>query len=221
MEEGPPREGFRRYVAKAAKAHLGALQTFGMRGWTARDGTFVLLSEDEAQDCSVGAFERLMNAIDRGNETVLQLVQDHEPESRNTYRMLRYMFKLSAYDMFRKGGRETPESSLGDGGPEDEDKGGGGSLFQELVQDYLEANPQIDPKELFEIQKDLARITAKAVEMKLLNPTRQFILLAHLQGRDDADIAKDLDLEMIQVQRHLWKIREALKKAHQALEQED
>lgn len=224
MQEGPPNESDRRrhaeYVGRAARTHLEALQTFGMRGWSTKDGTFVSLSEAEAQDCSVGAFERLLRAIDRENEIVLQLVVDNAPDSRNVYRMLRHMFKLCAYDMFRKGGRETPESEFGGSGADsDTDIGASASLFEELLQNYLETNPQADPRELFERRKDLARITGKAIELRLLNLTRQFILLAHLQGREDADIAEDLGLETIQVQRHLYKIREALKKAHEALEQ--
>ena len=225
MEEGPPHEPPRRrhaeYIAKAAEAYLEPLQTFGKRGWTAKDGTFVSLSEEEAQDCSHGAFERLMGAIDRENAIVLQLVEDHAPDSRNTYRMLRSMFKLCAYDMFRKGGRDTPESDLGDGNRDDDGDGGASaSLFEELLQNYLEVNPQADPNHLFEVREDLARITAKAIEMGRLNPRRQFILLALLQGREDADIAAEIGLETIQVQRHKWRIKEALREAHEALKQE-
>ena len=218
MEEGPPHENsrhrYREYVAKAARAHLGALQTFGVRGWTTKNKSFVFLTEDEAQDCSAAAVERLITAIDRGNEIVLQLIQEHGAESRNTYRMLRHMFKRCAYDMFRKGRFVDAPPEYDDGGGADEGR------FEQLLQGYLEANPQADPNELFEIREDIARITSKAIAMRRLNPTRQFILLAHLQGRDDADIASELGLETIQVQRHLWKIREALGEAHHALEME-
>ena len=218
MDEGPPHENprhrYRDYVAKAARAHLAALQTCGVRGWITKNKSFVVLTEDEAQDCSAAAVERLIAAIDRGNEAVLQLIKEHAAESRNTYRMLRHMFKLCAYDMFGK-------SQFGDVHPEYEDDGGAReSRFERLLQGYLEANAQADPNELFEIRKDLARITSKAIAMRRLNPTRQFILLAHLQGRDDTDIANELGLEAIQVQRHLWKIREALGEAHHALEME-
>lgn len=210
---------YRDYVAHAAKAHLERLQTFGKRGWTSKEGSLVILSEDEAEDCSVAAFQRLMIAIDRRNEIVMQLVLDHEPDSKNTFRMLRSMFKFCAYDMFRKNGRMTTETAL-DGGVVDDDEDGAPSLFENLVVEYLEANPQADPKELFEARQDRRRIIGKALEMKLLNKTRQFILLAYLKGREDADIAEELRLETVQVQRHKWKIKEALMQARDALDKD-
>lgn len=223
MEGSPGPEGhnnrYRDYVDKAAEAHLAALQTFGIRGWTAKNGTLVVISEYEAIECSVRAFERFMNAIDRRNPTVMQLVLDYEPGSKNTLRMLRYMFKLEAYDMFREGGREIAESDL-DGSLNEEGDGAVG-VFEDVVNNYLELNPQADPKELFEVHDALANVVLKALEMKLLNKTRMFILLGYLQGWEDHDIAEEIDLEPIQVQRHLYKIREALKKAHMAQEKDD
>jgi len=207
---------YREYVDKAVRSHLAKLQNLGMRGWTASSGSFVSLSEDEALECSVAAFERFMKAIDKRNQIVMELIIDNEPDSANTFRMLRRMFKCSAYDLFRKGGREVAEADL-IGRSDSDDSGAAANMFEKHVNDYLQLTSGLTQNELFEVKSDLGKIVDRAIEIGRLNKTRQFILLAHLQGREDADIADELDLETIQVQKHLYKIRDALKAAHQEL----
>ena len=190
------------HVARAAQAHLEPLQNYGVRGWSERDGAVVRLSEYDAQDCAAGAFERLLHAIAHGNETVLKLVEHQAPDSRHTYRMLQQMFRLCAYDMRRTGQRDVLASGLSDLA-----QSGDGEACTSCCEDPLEnpltATPQAAPTDLLETCQELAHIVASAFDLPFFTRIRQIILLAHLRGRENTEIAEELGLKTSEVQRHL------------------
>lgn len=221
---GPARHdtSYRAYVEEAARHHLERLIVFGVRGFSikSRDGDTVRvqLSEEDASDQALQAFMEFMDAIERRVPTVMTLVQDFDPDSDNTYRMLRWIFTTNTIDDYRKQKRMTTEVDFSSADRRDE---GGHAILDRLISKNTAKEYHAPPTQDFEWSNDLRVIVEKAIENNSLNPTRMQILQLHLQGRDDSQIADEMDLTAIQVQKHLWKIRNALKRVFRTLERDE